>query len=121
VFHITRAAGRYVDRFILIGEVLTLLGFAVYYFTNWLDAYRDRLFLALFLVLGTVAFLHGGRCKSLVWGIMGIVAAVLLIVSIILYATSLNPTILEYSPLALGLGTLLAILSLLFGTPDREK
>jgi len=120
VFHITKAAGRYVDRFILVGEIATLVGFVVYFLTDWLDVYRERLFFALFLLLGLVALLHGMRCKARVWGALGGIGGAVLIITTILYATTLDTLVQEYSPLALGLGTLLSLLSLVFGRPAQE-
>ena len=120
VFYITKATGKLVDRFILIGEITTLVGFLIYFLTDWLDQYRDRLFFALFLLLGVSTLLHGFRCKQRIWSIVGVIGGGTLIVTIILYATSLNFTVLEYSPIALALGALFALLSLILGT-SRDK
>ena len=120
MFHITKVAGRYVDRFILVGEIAVLLGFVVYFLTDWLDVYRERLFFALFLLLGVVALLQGARCQSKVGGGFGFLGGALLILTIALYTTSLDTTVQEYSPLALTLGTLSSLLSLVFGRPEKE-
>jgi len=120
LFHITNAAGRYVDRFVLIGEVLALIGFVVYFFTHWLDPYRERLFFALLLLLGVVSILHGARCRAKVWAIIGFSAGAIIIVTTVLYATSAEVLIQEYAPLGLGIATLLALVPLVIGRTEKE-
>ncbi len=112
--HITERLGKFVDRFILAGEVLVVVVVLLYFLTDWLDVYASQVLLLLFLMLGLVGVLSGARTKRLPFRLMSFLGGAGCII-----ATLSIPF--AYSTWVLTFSVLLVLIPLIFARKNTTK